>query len=71
MKVSQVLHKMGRDEAVEIFDSNLPIDVQTLFTGTVRGVHRDDPLLGKNVSMLMACGDTIIIDIGFEERKRK
>ncbi len=71
MKVSQVLHKMGRDEDVEIIDSNLPIDAQTLFLGTVRGVHRDDSPLGKSVSMLMACGDTIIIDIGFEERGKK
>ncbi len=69
MRVSQVLHKMGKDETVAIFDSGLPIDKHTLYHGPVRGVHRDSPLLRLGVDMIMACDDEIIIDVGRKEHK--
>ena len=69
MKVSQVLHKMQRDELVEIFDSTKPIDNNTLYEGEVRGFKRDDPLLGKSVTGIWADGDTVVLDIG-ENRRR-
>lgn len=71
MRVSQVLHKMDRDEAVHIFDSTLPIDACSLYDGTVRGVHRDNPVLSRNVTMIMADGDVIVIDVGREERGKR
>lgn len=37
MRVSQVLHKMDRDEIVRIFYSTKPIDEYLLYEGTVRG----------------------------------
>lgn len=66
MRVSQILHKMDRDEAVRIFDSTLPIDACSLYDGTVRGVHRDNPVLSRNVTMIMADSDVIVIDVGQE-----
>lgn len=64
MRVSQVLHKMDKDEIVRIFDSTKPIDEYLLYEGTVRGIHRDSPLLPLGVDMLMADGDVIVIDVG-------
>ena len=71
MRVSQVLHKMDRDEIVRIFDSTKPIDEYLLYEGTVRGVHRDSPLLPMGVTMIMADEDTIVIDVGHEKRREK
>ena len=71
MRVSQILHKMGKDEAVEIFDSTKPFDNAVLYSGPARGVHRDSPLLGRGVSMIMAYKDVIVLDVGFEERRAK
>ena len=69
MKVSQVLHKMGRDERVIIFDSTAPIDKAILYDATPRGFKRDDPLLQKSVTGLWADEDTIVLYVG--ERKRR
>ena len=69
MKVSQVLHKMQRDERVLIYDSTAPIDKAEVYDGTPRGFKRDDPLLRKNVTGIWADGDTIVLDIG-ENRRR-
>ena len=63
MKVSQVLHKMQRDELVHIFDSTKPIDKNTLYEGEVRGVKRDDPVNGKFVTGIWACDDTVVLDV--------
>ena len=69
MKVSQVLHKMDRDEHVLIYDSSAPIDRAELYDGTPRGFKRDDPLLSKIVTGIWACSDTVVLDIG-ESRRR-
>ena len=69
MKVSQVLHKMDRDEHVLIYDSTMPIDESELYEGTPRGFKRDDPLLGRSVTGIWADEDTIVLDVG--ERKRR
>ena len=71
MRVSQILHKMDKDEAVVIFDSTKPFDNAVLYSGPARGVHRDSPLLGRGVSMIMADRDVIVLDVGFEERRGK
>ncbi len=69
MKVSQVLHKMQRDELVHIFDSTKPIDKNTLYEGEVRGVKRDDPVNGKFVTGIWACGYTLVLDIAPPKRR--
>ena len=72
MKVSQVLHKMDKDELVRIFDSTKPIDDGfLLYEGTVRGIHRDSPLLPMGVDTLMADEDVIVIDVGIERRREQ
>ena len=70
MKVSQVLHKMDRDEVVRIFDSTKPIDRFLLYEGTVRGMHRDNPLLPRRIEMIMADGDIIVLDIGHTKSRK-
>lgn len=69
MRVSQVLHAMDKDEIVRIFDSTKPIDQCHLYEGTVRGIHRDSPLLPLGVDMLMADEDVIVIDVGRKGKK--
>lgn len=69
MKISQVLHAMDRDELVRIFDSTKPFDRSLLYEGTVRGIHRDNPLLPLHVTMLMADSDVIVLDVGRNERR--
>lgn len=64
MKVSQVLHKMERDEHVLIYDSSAPIDKAELYDGTPRGFKRDNPLLSKSVTGIWADEDVIVLDIG-------
>lgn len=69
MKVSQVLHKMGRDEHVLIYDSEAPITKADLYDGTPRGFKRDNPLLSKTVTGIWADEDTIVLDIGARKKE--
>jgi hypothetical protein len=71
MKVSQVLHKMERGELVHIFDSTKPIDNNTLYEGEVRGVKRDDPVNGKFVTGIWACGYTLVLDVAPPKRRSR
>lgn len=71
MKVSQVLHKMQRDELVHIFDSSAPIDKNTLYESDVRSIKRDDPVNGKFVTGIWACDYTLVLDVAPPKRSRK
>ena len=71
MKVSQVLHKMERDEHVLIYDSSAPIDKAELYDGTPRGFKRDNPLLSKSVTGIWADEDAIVLDIGTRQRRER
>ena len=71
MKISQVLHKMQRADQVHIFDSTVPIDKNTLYEGTVRGIKRDDPLNGRFVTGIWVCNDTLVLDVATPKRRGK
>ena len=68
MKVSQILHKMDRDERVLIYDSEAPITKAELYDGTPRGFKRDNPTLCKTVTGIWADEDTIVLDVGARKK---
>lgn len=71
MKVSQVLHAMGKDATVQIFDSTVPIGKDVLYEGEVRGVKRDSPLNRLHVCTLMAMDYMLVIDVAQERAPRR
>lgn len=63
MRVSQVLHSMDKDEIVCIIDSARPVDNDVIYSGPVRGVHRDSLLNSLGVDMLFVIDDVFYIDV--------
>ena len=68
MRVSQLLHAMGKEAWVCIEDFGEPIDRMILYMGEVRGIRRDDPINRMHISCIFAVGDTIRI---LAEKQRK
>lgn len=67
MKLSQILHAMDRDEEIIVNTSkDVPYTEQNLYTGTVRGIHKDSPLNRAHIRFLMAADDRILVEIDTE-----
>ena len=61
MKVSQILHAMGKDDKILIEDANNTVDRMTLYHGEVRGIKRGDPINKMHVEYILADGETIVV----------
>ena len=61
MKVSQLLHVMDRDDEVVIHDFDAKIDEAEIFSGTPRGIKRDDPINKMHVVCVATMGYAIFI----------
>ena len=61
MKVSQLLHAMGKEDKILIEDANNTVDRMTLYHGEVRGIKRDDPINKFHVEYILADGETIVV----------
>ena len=55
MRVSQLLHVIGRGERVIISDIGKPIDEMEIYTGDARGIKKDDPINRMHVAAVCAC----------------
>ena len=44
MKLSQLLHVMDKDDKIIVDDGNKKIDRMRVYSGTVRGIKRDNPI---------------------------
>lgn len=69
MKVSQLLHVMGRDEFIVIDDYDKPINEMTLYRGTVRGIKKDNPINKMHVESVRA-DDNIILVLAINPQKK-
>ncbi|MBE6547941.1 MAG: hypothetical protein E7667_03560 [Ruminococcaceae bacterium] len=61
MRVSQLLHVMDKDDLIVIDDYDKPVDQMTIYTGTVRGIKREDPVNKMHVCIVCADNDTILV----------
>lgn len=61
MKVSQLIHAMGRDDLIVIDDFDAPIDKMNLYSGTVRGIYRDNPINKMHIKSICADDDVILV----------
>lgn len=64
MKISQLLHKMDKDDEIIINDESKPINKMQIYRGSVRGIKRDDPINRMHVNHCFACDDTIVVLTG-------
>lgn len=69
MKASQLIHAMDREAWICIEDFAKPIDRMTIYTGSARGIKKDDPINRMHVSLIFAVGDVIRI-LAEEPRKK-
>ena len=69
MRVSQLIHAMDREVWICIEDFSKPIDRMTVYTGSARGIKKDDPINRMHVSCIFADGDVIRI-LAEEPRKK-
>ena len=69
MRVSQLLHAMDKDEIIYISDYDLPIDRMTLYSGTVRGIERENPI--NKMHIISICADKDEIHVLAQTKRRK
>lgn len=69
MKLSQLLKVMDRDDGIIVntADQNVGINRKRLYTGTVRGIHKDSPLNKGHIKFLRAMDDSILVEIFLKE----
>ena len=68
MKLSQLIHAMDRDETIIVNTCrDVPLPTKNLYTGTVRGIHKDSPLNKGHVKFLMAMDNSILVEIFLKE----
>lgn len=61
MKVSQLIHAMDKDDEIVIDDFDSHIENQTLYSGAVRGIKKDDPINKMHILALSALDDVIYV----------
>lgn len=61
MKVSQLIHAMDRDDLIVIDDFDAPIDKMNLHSGTVREIHKDNPVNKMHIMSICADNDVIMV----------
>ncbi len=68
MKLSQLIHAMDRDETIIVNTCrDVPYPDKNLYTGTVRGIHKDSPLNKGHVKFLMAVDNNVLVEISLKE----
>ena len=67
MRLSQLTRRMNRGDEICVCLFGAPIDRNELYRGAVGGIGRDDPLNRMSVSMVLADGDVLIVEV--EKRK--
>lgn len=70
MRISQLTRLMDKDDEIIIGDGNAPIDKMNLYTGTVRGIKRDNPINKMHITDISAMDDKILVLVA-KERKEK
>lgn len=71
MKLSQLIYIMDKDDDIIVNTrKNVPIDKKCLYHGTVRGIHKDDPINKAHVSFLMTLDNAILVEISPREDNR-
>lgn len=68
MRVSQLIHAMDRDDLIVINDGNKRITNMQVYSGSVRGIKKDNPINRYYVHNILADGDTIVV---LAENQRK
>lgn len=61
MRVSQLIHAMDRDDLIIINDGNKRITNMQVYSGSVRGIKKDNPINRYYVHNIFADGDTIVV----------
>ena len=61
MRLSQLIHKMDKDDLIIVYDGNKKIDCMEVYNGEVRGIKKDDPINRHHVYNIFADGDTIVV----------
>lgn len=61
MRVSQLLHVMDKDDEIIIDDGNKKIDRNRVYSGTVRGIKRDDPVNKMHVVVIYPYDNKLLV----------
>lgn len=61
MKVSQLIHAMDKDDEIVIDDFDSRIANQTIYSGAVRGITKDNPINKMHIIALSALDDVIYV----------
>lgn len=61
MKVSQLIHKMDRDDEIVIDDYDAPVFQNRIYAGAARGIKKDDPVNQMLIQSICAGGDVILV----------
>ena len=69
MKVSQLIHAMDRDDSIVIDDFDAPIDKMNLYSGTVRGIYKDNPINKMHIKSICADDDVILVLVRTEGKR--
>ena len=64
MRISQLIHKMDKDDEIIINDESKPINKMQIYRGSVRGIKRDDPINKMHVNRVLACDGIMVILVG-------
>lgn len=69
MRVSQLIHAMDRDDSIIIDDFDAPIDKMNLYSGTVRGIYKDNPINKMHIKSICADDDVILVLVRTEGKR--
>jgi hypothetical protein len=69
MRVSQLLHVMDKDDDIIIDDGNKKIDRQRVYSGTVRGIKRDNPINKMHVVVIYPYDNKLLVLAETSENK--
>ena len=70
MRVSQLIHAMDRDDLIVVNDGNKRIANMQVYSGTVRGIKKDNPINRYYIHNIFADGDTIVV-LAEDQRERR
>ena len=71
MKLISILQRMDEDEKINVMEDGVPLDKMCLFTGTVRDCKKQGFFRNAVVTLLVACGDVLIVEVDIEYQRRK
>ena len=70
MKVSQLLHVMGRNDHIIICDEDKPISKWRIFSGLVKFIHKDDPINRMHVQQILSDDHGSIVCLAKNQREK-